>query len=235
MHQPLRARIYSALAFILALLISLPSTGLKYVVVSNRGELSESDKWKYHRDGGCDYKFEVNQDFVKSNLWTAYVWAYEVVVRFGPALIMAVLNVLIMLKFHKVVRNRVRMKTNAPRDKGQPASRHLDQERKLMTLLISITVLFFVTNTPSAILSIIYHRKLEDSWSFQIFRVVASLLEISNYALNFCMYFLCSKEFRRCIREVFPGCPVVFSVPPETTQSNTSGSTPVTRSEPLTT
>ena len=46
--------------------------------------------------------------------------------------------------------------------------RHVEQERKLLTLLTAIIILFFVTNIPSAVLSIIYSQDLEPRWYFQV-------------------------------------------------------------------
>ena len=37
---------------------------------------------------------------------------------------------------------------------------------------------------------------------FLHFQAVAIFLDVSNFALNFCMYFLCSKEFRKMLFQV---------------------------------
>lgn len=182
-----------AVSFFLALIVSLPLCILKYVVIHNEDNIPQS---------GCRFEFFENKNVTAHPLWTAYVWLGESLVRFLPALILSTLNMLIIIKFRGVVKTRIQMQQNHPMAAPQSsvrADRHLEQERKLLTLLLSIIVLFFITNIPSAILSIIYDQELEKYESFQVFRAVANLLEMSNFALNFCMYFLCSKEFRKML------------------------------------
>ncbi len=150
--------------------------------------------------------------------------------RFLPALILAVLNMLIIMKFRGVVKTRRLMQQGQPAAALNVASgradRNLDQERKLLTLLLSIIVLFFVTNIPSAILSIIYDQELEKYDSFQVFRAVANLLEMSNFALNFCMYFLCSKEFRKMLYKAMPHCRLSKLFPVSSTSGSSQTSFP---------
>lgn len=189
-----------AVSFLLALIVSLPLCILKYVVVHAEGTPAACK---------CRYEFLENKNVTAHPLWTAYVWLGESLVRFLPAIILATLNMLIMMKFRGVVKTRIQMQQGqpvAPTQSTGRSDRHLEQERKLLTLLLSIIVLFFITNIPSAILSIIYDQELEQYHSFQVFRAVANLLEMSNFALNFCMYFLCSKEFRKMLYKAFPQC-----------------------------
>lgn len=192
-----------AISFLLALIVSLPLCILKYVVVHNEEEKSTRDSIK------CRYEYLENKIVTAHPLWTAYVWLGESLVRFLPGLILATLNMLILIKYHGVVKTRRQMRQGQPnadlQGSGRP-NRNLEQERKLLTLLLSIIVLFFITNIPSAVLSIIYDQELESFHSFQVFRAVANLLEMSNFALNFCMYFLCSKEFRKMLYKAMPQC-----------------------------
>lgn len=202
-HTPLRAKMAVAISFLLALIVSLPLCILKYVVVHNEEEKSTRDSIK------CRYEYLENKIVTAHPLWTAYVWLGESLVRFLPGLILATLNMLILIKYHGVVKTRRQMRQMQPnadlQGSGRP-NRNLEQERKLLTLLLSIIVLFFITNIPSAVLSIIYDQELESFHSFQVFRAVANLLEMSNFALNFCMYFLCSKEFRKMLYKAMPQC-----------------------------
>ncbi|XP_018008573.1 uncharacterized protein LOC108666248 isoform X2 [Hyalella azteca] len=75
--------------------------------------------------------------------------------------------------------------------------RRHDRERRLVLLLVSIIVTFFVTNIPAAILSLItYKDSYRQNLGFQIFRAVANNLEFLNYGLSFLLYFLFSKDIR---------------------------------------
>lgn len=216
----MRARIAVACAFLLALVISLPLCTLKYVVVYNE---TDSSLLKATTCEKCSYQYFENKKITTHPLWIAYVWLGESLVRFVPAIILATLNLLIMMKFRGVIKNRIQLQQGSSTATDAAAhgrtERHLEQERKLATLLLSIVVLFFVTNIPSAVLSIIYNQDLEKQQSFQIFRAIANLLEMSNFALNFCMYFLCSKEFRKMLYKAFPRCNIVKKLRTPSTSS----------------
>ena len=169
-----------ALSYLLALITSLPLCFLKKVEIYDEAEReARPEKW-------CPYQYFENEIVTGHPLWTVYVWLGESVVRFLPALVLAVLNSMIMIKFRGVVKTRLHMQEH-----GQPppaaataaaqharTDRHLEQERKLLTLLLSITVLFFVTNIPSAILSIIYSQSLEHKYSFQVFRGILTFYSL---------------------------------------------------------
>nr|CAD7202599.1 unnamed protein product [Timema douglasi] len=99
--------------------------------------------------------------------------------------------------------------TNAPQ--AGLRNRNYKEERRLVVLLTSIIVLFFVTMTPSAFLSLLYSEQRNKDLGFQAFRAAANNLEIGNFALNFYVYFLCSKEFRRVFLSVFARGPCAES------------------------
>lgn len=206
-HTTARAKLAVAISNIVALLISLPLSALKTVQ-----EYSNHTKYL---NRNCSYGFSENMEVTKSSLWTAYVWFGECFVRLVPGLVLAILNSLIIIKFRQVVKNRLQLHASSTKIKVRPlknfdktqAGRHLEQERRLVTLLTSIIILFFFTNIPSAVLSIIYQQDLEELYAFQVFRAVANILELSNFALNFCIYFLCSNEFRKLFFEALPHCP----------------------------
>ena len=194
-----------ATSFLLALIVSFPLCILKYVVIHSEEEMSNNNSID------CRYEYLENRNVTAHPLWTAYVWLGESLVRFLPGLILVTLNMLILIKYHGVVKTRRLMQQRQPNantnsNNARSSDRNIEQERKLLTLLLSIIVLFFITNIPSAVLSIIYDQELESYHSFQVFRAVANLLEMSNFALNFCMYFLCSKEFRKMLYKAIPKC-----------------------------
>ncbi|EFX89018.1 hypothetical protein DAPPUDRAFT_95505 [Daphnia pulex] len=224
-HTPLRAKMAVATSFLLGLIVSFPLCILKYVVNSEEEMMARNSS-------ECRFQYLENRNVTAHPLWTAYVWMGESLVRFLPGLILVILNMLILIKYHGVVKTRRQMQrgqpnANANGNNGR-SDRNLEQERKLLTLLLSIIVLFFITNIPSAVLSIIYDQELEDSHSFQVFRAVANLLEMSNFALNFCMYFLCSKEFRKMLYKAMPQCGFSKFFILSSTTSNSQSSNPQT-------
>lgn len=79
--------------------------------------------------------------------------------------------------------------------RGMSERRH-DMERRLVLLLVSIIVAFFVTNIPAAVLSLTFSDDKRNNLNFQIFRAIANNLEFLNFGLNFILYFLFSKDIR---------------------------------------
>ncbi|XP_068230615.1 probable G-protein coupled receptor AH9.1 [Palaemon carinicauda] len=82
-----------------------------------------------------------------------------------------------------------------PQPRGMSERRH-DMERRLVLLLVSIIVAFFITNIPAAILSLTFRDDKRSSLNYQIFRAIANNLEFLNFGLNFILYFLFSKDIR---------------------------------------
>lgn len=76
------------------------------------------------------------------------------------------------------------------------SERRHDMERRLVLLLVSIIVAFFITNIPAAILSLTFSDDKRKDLNFQIFRAIANNLEFLNFGLNFILYFLFSKDIR---------------------------------------
>lgn len=142
-----------------------------------------------------------------SAYWTAYLWLSEFLIRLGPCLVLGVLNVLILRKFRKLAARRTQLfGADATRRRSSRNNGKLQLEKKLSVLLRAIVVLFFVTMTPSSILSLVYSETHEPSFGFQVFRATANNLELANFALNFYVYFLCSKDFRVALAKVLKTC-----------------------------
>jgi hypothetical protein len=152
------------------------------------------------------YTFVENFDVTSELVWKVYLILAEVIVRFGPAIILAVLNFLIIWRFRQITERRREILQGGGdmtgNDqlllRGERISKKIyKEEKRLVTLLSAIVLLFFATTTPVAFLGIFYSQTLDKNLYFQIFRAVANDLELCNFALNFYIYFLCSKEFRK--------------------------------------
>uniref|UniRef100_A0A0P6EPX5 G-protein coupled receptor B0563.6 n=2 Tax=Daphnia magna TaxID=35525 RepID=A0A0P6EPX5_9CRUS len=81
---------------------------------------------------------------------------------------------------------------------GQPAddSRRFWEEKRLMFLLGSTSILFSVCITPQLVLSLMIHEAVLQSYYFQVFRAVANILEVTNYSFTFYIYCMFSRDFR---------------------------------------
>ncbi|GAV02032.1 hypothetical protein RvY_12645 [Ramazzottius varieornatus] len=81
--------------------------------------------------------------------------------------------------------------------------RRLQEERRLVLLLIGIVVMFIICVTPAAILLCIPGADEDFTFGLKLFRAVANVLELTNYSLNFYVYVGCSSEFRMTFVSVF--------------------------------
>ncbi|XP_057378325.1 probable G-protein coupled receptor B0563.6 [Daphnia carinata] len=81
---------------------------------------------------------------------------------------------------------------------GQQAddSRRYWEEKRLMFLLGSTSILFSVCITPQLVLSLMIHEAVLQSYYFQVFRAVANILEVTNYSFTFYIYCMFSRDFR---------------------------------------
>ncbi|XP_035705715.1 probable G-protein coupled receptor B0563.6 isoform X2 [Folsomia candida] len=103
--------------------------------------------------------------------WRIYIYSAEMVVRFGPATILAVLNFLIIFRFRQITERRREMLAGGVELaegnsqlllRGERISKKIyKEEKRLVTLLSAIVLLFFVTTTPVAILGISYSQSLD--------------------------------------------------------------------------
>ena len=80
-----------------------------------------------------------------------------------------------------------------------------DREMCLVILLLAITLSFYISSFPSALYKIMPSNKENDGeTSYDVFRTVADVLEVSGHVFNFCLYFLLSPEFRRTLLTKLP-------------------------------
>lgn len=106
MHTSLRAKWTVAFAYLVALIISLPLAVLKHITARPESTGSGS------AGSVCLYEFGENVSVTEHWTWTTYVYFGESLVRFVPALVLATLNWMIMIKFRGVVKTRLQMHSN---------------------------------------------------------------------------------------------------------------------------
>ena len=70
------------------------------------------------------------------------------------------------------------------------------QEKNVIVILSTITVMFILCNFPQAILRIMNNHTYNQNAPFQIFRLVCNLMEFLSASVNFLIYFLCNKQIR---------------------------------------
>ncbi|XP_013777254.1 probable G-protein coupled receptor AH9.1 [Limulus polyphemus] len=147
-----------------------------------------------------------NQDVFNHTGFRFYLLIKEIIVRIGPVILLAILNTTIIVAFRRTVRKRRELLNNSKSNYSQKESnRKFREERRLVVLLGGIVILFFVCMTPAAVLTLLNSDHKELDFGFQLFRAIANVLELANFAMNFYVYCLCSTEIRRTFLRLF-GC-----------------------------
>ncbi|KAK8728232.1 hypothetical protein OTU49_009184, partial [Cherax quadricarinatus] len=135
---------------------------------------------------------EVNKWLVDSLWFQGYKWVLEVSFKLIPAIILFYLNIRIIRTYKAVCEKRRKMTSKVSGEQR----RQFAEESRLMFLLGGTSTLFFVCMTPMIVLSVTIHHAWRNSLAFEVFRAVANVLEVTNFAVTFYIYCLFSKDFR---------------------------------------
>lgn len=122
----------------------------------------------------------------------------EVVFKVGPTLLLAALNLRIMVVYRRSCERRRRMTLSRCASSDEDP-RKFAEERRLILLLGSTSILFLVCVSPMVILNVTLSESNLSLFSYQVFRAVANLLEVTNYSLTFYIYCLFSEDFRNTL------------------------------------
>jgi hypothetical protein len=120
------------------------------------------------------YTFVENFDVTSELVWKVYLILAEVIVRFGPAIMLAVLNLVIIWRFRQITERRREILQGGGDmtgndqllQRGERISKKNKEEKRLVTLLSAIVLLFFATTTPVAFLGIFYSQTLDKNLYF---------------------------------------------------------------------
>ncbi|XP_069700869.1 probable G-protein coupled receptor B0563.6 [Periplaneta americana] len=140
------------------------------------------------------YQKRPNESFLNSVFYSVYKVVLEVVFKVGPTLLLAALNLRIMVVYRRSCERRRRMTLSRCASDEDP--RKFAEERRLILLLGSTSILFLVCVSPMVILNVTLSESNLSLFSYQVFRAVANLLEVTNYSITFYIYCLFSEDFR---------------------------------------
>ncbi|XP_049958263.1 probable G-protein coupled receptor AH9.1, partial [Schistocerca serialis cubense] len=161
--------------------------------------------------GGLLYRRVANHLLEGSLLYDVYKVALELVFKVCPTLLLAALNLRIMLVYRRSCERRRRMTLCRSASSDHDDTRHFAEERRLVLLLGSTSILFLVCVSPMVILNVTLSQGNLSRFPYQVFRAVANLLEVTNYSLTFYIYCLFSEDFRatllRTLRWPWGGAP----------------------------
>ncbi|KAL9880021.1 putative G-protein coupled receptor B0563.6 isoform 2-T2 [Glossina fuscipes fuscipes] len=176
------------LTTVLTFIIYLPSVF--------RGELI---KCILQNDGNFVYFRRDNNVFLRTIFYSIYKVMLEVIFKLIPTVLIAGLNLRIMMVYRKTCERRRKMiLTRASYIKDEDP-RKFAEERRLFLLLGSTSILFLACVSPMAILHMTIASEVLPIFSFQVFRALANLLELTNYSITFYIYCLFSEDFRNTL------------------------------------
>ncbi|XP_054087640.1 probable G-protein coupled receptor B0563.6 [Zeugodacus cucurbitae] len=150
-------------------------------------------------DGNYVYFRRDNNEFLKTLFYSVYKVMLEVIFKLIPTVLIAGLNMRIMLVYRKTCQRRREMlisRSNCVRDEDP---RKFAEERRLFLLLGSTSILFLVCVSPMAIVHMTIASEVLPNFSFQVFRALANLMELTNYSITFYIYCLFSEDFRNTL------------------------------------
>lgn len=137
-----------------------------------------------------------NETISIKNLFQAYKWTREGLLRFAPIIIVSLLNLQIMTAFRR------RKKTFRRLTKRKESSS--TKEDTLIYILGGIVAMFFICNIPAAMNLLFINETVKKRKDYQIFRAFANLLEIINHASQFYVFCACSTDYRTTFLQKFP-------------------------------
>ncbi|XP_026673231.1 probable G-protein coupled receptor B0563.6 [Ceratina calcarata] len=127
-----------------------------------------------------------------------YKIVLEVVFKVAPTILLAGFNLRIMIVYRRSCERRRRM-TLARTVSNDEDTRTFAEERRLVLLLGSTSILFLLCVSPMVILNITLRESNLSHYPYQVFRAVANLLEVINYSITFYIYCLFSEDFRNTL------------------------------------
>ncbi|GFR24328.1 probable G-protein coupled receptor AH9.1 [Trichonephila clavata] len=182
-HNIQRARRSITAAYICAFTLYVPICFQKCVVPFNFNKTVE-------------YGVYDNLNVVDHTAYRIYLLVKEIIVRLGPALLLTIFNITIIMTLQKTLTKR-QDRLGISSTGSLPSNMRCREKQRLCTLLAGITVLFIISMVPAAILTLLNSDDEEFHFGFQLFRAFANIMELSNYAMNFYLYCTCSSEIRK--------------------------------------
>ncbi|KAL7029679.1 hypothetical protein ACKWTF_006317 [Chironomus riparius] len=147
-------------------------------------------------DGSITYYKRNNLEFLNSMFYSVYKVILEIVFKLMPTVLIAYFNVRIMIVYRQTCNKRRRMTLSHTKDDD---SRKFAEERRLMFLLGSTSLLFLVCVSPMVILHVTLSQENLSSFPYQVFRALANVMELTNYSITFYIYCLFSEDFRNTL------------------------------------
>ncbi len=211
-----RAKITILAVFVTTVLFCIPN----YIMYKPRKLIEETDGV----DGG--WWFEENA-FVSPFLKVFNFWLFGVVLKVAPCILLSVLSSLLIYAMHEADKKRRRLKSQGRRAESERASEH----NRTTAMLVAVVLCFVIAELPQGILAFLsgvdtdifmnYYVPLGDVWD---------IIVLVNSAVNFILYCIMSRQFRKTFKDVFfKGCISAFPKTPNGVHYSTISQTQSTR------
>ncbi|XP_017753131.1 PREDICTED: probable G-protein coupled receptor B0563.6 [Eufriesea mexicana] len=148
--------------------------------------------------GPVIYQKRENQSYLDSMFYQVYKVVLEIVFKVAPTILLAGFNLRIMIVYRRSCERRRRMTLSRTASNDEDP-RTFAEERRLVLLLGSTSILFLVCVSPMVILNVTLRESNLSNYPYQVFRALANLLEIINYSITFYIYYLFSEDFRNTL------------------------------------
>ncbi|XP_076248198.1 putative G-protein coupled receptor B0563.6 [Calliopsis andreniformis] len=148
--------------------------------------------------GPIIYQKRENQSFLDSLFYQVYKVMLEIIFKVAPTILLAGFNLRIMIVYKRSCERRRRM-TLSRTVSSDEDPRTFAEERRLVLLLGSTSILFLVCVSPMVILNVTLRESNLSHYPYQVFRALANLLEVINYSITFYIYCLFSEDFRNTL------------------------------------
>ncbi|KAF7279731.1 hypothetical protein GWI33_006764 [Rhynchophorus ferrugineus] len=149
-------------------------------------------------DGNVIYQRTENTEYVSHPAYNVYKVVLELIFKVIPVILLAALNLRILIVYRRSCEKRRKM-TLSRTTSGEEDPRKFAEERRLVLLLGSTSILFLVCVTPMVILNVTLSDSNLMKYPYQVFRAIANLLEVTNYSITFYIYCLFSEDFRNTL------------------------------------
>lgn len=149
-------------------------------------------------EGNVIFQRTENTDYLSHPLYSVYKVVLELIFKVVPVILLAALNLRILIVYRRSCEKRRKM-TLSRTTSGEEDPRKFAEERRLVLLLGSTSILFLVCVTPMVILNVTLSDVNLMKYPYQVFRAIANLLEVTNYSITFYIYCLFSEDFRNTL------------------------------------
>ncbi|XP_046346287.2 QRFP-like peptide receptor [Haliotis rufescens] len=150
------------------------------------------------------YTCTVKETF-HQHIFPFWFFTSATIYAFLPATCLIIFNILIILSLRRYSEQRQHMLSQC--DPAQMEARR--QERQVTIMLVTLSVVFLILTIPRCVCVILYNQLCSDDKDFMcnarrgLFNAITTQIADTNHAINFYLYFLSGRRFRKQFLKLF--------------------------------